>query len=406
MSSLLNIIRKEGTMGIKSIKDLDLKSKRVLMRVDFNVPLDVNGNITDDVRIKAALPTIQYAVSLGAKVILMSHLGRPKGVDKKKSLIPVARRLSELLGTSVNMAPDCIGDKVKGMVNELKPGDVLLLENLRFHPEEEKNNPDFAKDLASLGDVYVDDAFATAHRAHASTAGVCDYIKETAAGFLLMKEVEYINKALLKPDRPFAAVLGGAKVSDKLELVENLLDKADKIIIGGGMAFTFVKALGQEVGKSLVEQDLLDTARSIMEKAKQKGIKFYLPVDCVCAEEPKEGQHTVLKTIQEIPADLKGLDIGPASTALFSEALNGCGTIIWNGPMGVFEIKEFATGTLSVAKDVASSKGLTIVGGGDTDAALHKSGLAEKVSFVSTAGGAFLEMLGGRVLPGVKVLEK
>ncbi len=394
-------------MGIKSIKDLDLKQKRVLIRVDFNVPLDENINITDDARIKGALSTIQYAISQGAKVILMSHLGRPKGkVDKKKSLIPVARRLSELLGTSVNMAPDCIGDTVKSMVNSLKPGEVLLLENLRFHLEEEKNNPDFAKELASLGDCFVNDAFATAHRAHASNVGVCAYIKDTAAGFLLLKEVEYINKALLSPQRPFAAVLGGSKVSDKLELVENLLGKADKILIGGGMAFTFVKALGQGIGKSIVEEDLLDTARSILEKAKARGVKLYLPVDALCAAEPKEGQATSCATIQEMPENLMGLDLGPASIALFSEALFGCGTIVWNGPMGVFEINAFAAGTLAIAKDMALSKGLTIVGGGDTDAALHKSGLTDKVSFVSTAGGAFLEMLGGRVLPGVAVLDK
>jgi phosphoglycerate kinase len=398
--------KEEIPMGIQSIKDLDLNRKRVLIRVDFNVPLDENSAITDDARIKAALPTIQHAISKGGKVILMSHLGRPKKADKKLSLIPVARRLSELLGTSVNMAPDCVGEKVKAMVDRLSPGDVLLLENLRFHPEEEKNNPEFAKELASLGDVYVDDAFATAHRAHASTAGLCAYMKDSAAGFLLMKEVEYINKALKNPSRPFAAVMGGAKVSDKLELVENLLDKADKIIIGGGMAFTFVKALGQEVGKSLVEEDLLDTARSIMEKAKAKGVKLYLPVDCVCSTGPKDGMRATLKTIQEIPSDLMGLDIGPASSQLFSIALGDCGTIVWNGPMGVFEVKEFAGGTLAVAKAVASSQGLTIVGGGDTDAALHKTGLTDKVSFVSTAGGAFLEMLGGRVLPGVAVLEK
>ncbi len=394
-------------MGIKSIKDLNLKDKRVLIRVDFNVPLDEKGTITDDARIKAALPTIHHAIGKGAKVILMSHLGRPKGkVDKKQSLIPVARRLSELLGTSVNMAPDCIGDKVQAMVGELKPGDVLLLENLRFHAEEEKNNPDFSKALASLGDVYVDDAFATAHRAHASTAGVCDHIRDCAAGFLLLKEVEYINKALLNPERPFAAVMGGAKVSDKLELVENLLDKADKILIGGGMAFTFIKALGQGIGKSLVEEDLLDTARSIMAKARDKGVKLYLPVDAVCAAEPKDGQTIKVTTIQEIPDDLMALDLGPASSHLFSAALKDCRTIIWNGPMGVFEKKDFSAGTMSVAKDVASSKGLTIVGGGDTDAALHKSGLTDKVSFVSTAGGAFLEMLGGRILPGVAVLDK
>jgi phosphoglycerate kinase len=394
-------------MGIKSIKDLDLKQKRVLIRVDFNVPLDENSGITDDARIKGALSTIQYAINQGAKVILMSHLGRPKGkVDKKKSLIPVARRLSVLLGTSVNMAPDCIGETVKAMVDALKPGEVLLLENLRFHLEEEKNNPEFAKELASLGDCFVNDAFATAHRAHASNVGICAYIKDTAAGFLLLKEVEYINKALLSPERPFAAVLGGSKVSDKLELVENLLGKADKILIGGGMAFTFVKALGQGIGKSLVEEDLLDTARSILEKAKAKGVKLYLPVDALCAAEPKEGQATFVATIQEMPDDLMGLDLGPASIALFSEALSGCGTIVWNGPMGVFELNAFAAGTLAIAKDMASSKGLTIVGGGDTDAALHKSALTDKVSFVSTAGGAFLEMLGGRVLPGVAVLDK
>ncbi len=394
-------------MSIKSMKDLDLKQRRVLIRVDFNVPLDENLDITDDARIKGALSTIRYAISQGAKVILMSHLGRPKGkVDKRKSLIPVARRLSVLLGTSVNMAPDCIGETVKAMVNALKPGEVLLLENLRFHLEEEKNNPEFAKELASLGDCFVNDAFATAHRAHASNVGVCAYIKDTAAGFLLMKEVDYINKALLSPERPFAAVLGGSKVSDKLELVENLLGKADKILIGGGMAFTFVKALGQGIGKSLVEEDLLDTARSILEKAKAKGVKLYLPVDALCAAEPKEGQATSVATIQEMPENLMGLDLGPASIALFSEALNGCGTIVWNGPMGVFEINAFEAGTLAIAKDMALSKGLTIVGGGDTDAALHKSALTDKVSFVSTAGGAFLEMLGGRVLPGVAVLDK
>jgi phosphoglycerate kinase len=393
-------------MGIPSIKDLNLKQKRVLIRVDFNVPLDENGIITDDARIRAALPTISHAVGQGGRVILMSHLGRPKKADKKLSLIPVARRLSELLGTSVNMAPDCIGPKVAAMVDELKPGEVLMLENLRFHPEEEKNEPGFVKELASLGDVYINDAFATAHRAHASTAGVCEHIKVSGAGFLLMKEVEYINKALVEPARPFAAVLGGAKVSDKLELVENLLDKADKIIIGGGMAFTFIKALGQGIGKSLLEQDLLETARSILEKARAQGVKLYLPVDCVCASGPKDTQKVLTRTVQEIPDDLMGLDIGPASAKLFTVALSDCRTIVWNGPMGVFETKEFASGTMSVAKAVASSQGLTIVGGGDTDAALHASGLEGKVSFVSTAGGAFLEMLGGRTLPGVKALEK
>lgn len=393
-------------MGIKSIKDLDLKSKRVLIRVDFNVPLDENGNITDDSRIKAALPTIQYATDQGAKVILMSHLGRPKGkVNKSQSLIPVARKLSELLGTSVNMAPDCIGPEVKSMVGSLKSGEVILLENLRFHIGEEKDDPEFAKELASLGDCYVDDAFATAHRAAASIVGICNYIKEKAAGFLMLDEVNYINKAIREPKPPFAAVIGGAKISGKLEILENLIDKVDKMVIGGGMAFTFVKALGQNVGKSLVEDDLIDKARDIMEKAKKKGVKFYLPVDCVCAPDPKAGKEIQTVTIQEIPSDLMGLDIGPASVTLFGEALLGCNTIVWNGPMGVFEQKDFAKGTFEIAKKIASSKGLTIVGGGDTDAALHESNLTDKVDFVSTAGGAFLEMLGGIELPGVKALE-
>jgi len=394
-------------MGIKSIKDLDLKSKRVLIRVDFNVPLDKKGTITDDARIKAALPTAQYAINEGAKVILMSHLGRPKGQAlKDKSLLPVARRLSELLGTSVNMAPDCIGDTVKAMVEDLKPGDVLLLENLRFHIGEEKNHPEFAQQIAELGDCFVNDAFATAHRAHASNVGICDYISETAAGFLLLKEVEYINKALKDPARPFAAVVGGGKVSGKLELLENLVERVDKIIIGGGMAFTFVKALGQNIGRSLVEDELIETARTIMEKAKAKGVKLYLPVDCLCASAPEESQEVSTTTIQEIPSDLMGLDIGPASSALFSEALAGCNTIVWNGPMGVFEIDAFSEGTMQITKNIASSKALTIVGGGDTDAALHKSKMMDKIDFVSTAGGAFLEMLGGKELPGVVALEK
>ncbi|MDT8273675.1 MAG: phosphoglycerate kinase, partial [Desulfomonilia bacterium] len=373
----------------------------------FNVPLDDNSGITDDARIRAVLPTIQYAVDSKAKVVLMSHLGRPKGtVDKKKSLLPVARRLSELMGTKVDMAPDCVGDKVKTLVDNLNPGDVLLLENLRFHIGEEKNDPEFAQRLASLGECFVNDAFATAHRAHASNVGVCDHISEKAAGFLLLREVEYINRALKNPQRPFAAVVGGAKVSGKLEIIENLLERVDKIIIGGGMAFTFVKALGQDIGKSLVEDDLVETARFIMAKAKEKGVKLYLPVDCICAPEAKGGTATVVKTIQEIPPELMGLDIGPASAALFSVALDDCSTIVWNGPMGMFELNDFAHGTKSIIEKIAASNALTIVGGGDTDAALHESNLEDKIDFISTAGGAFLEMLGGRELPGVKVLEE
>ena len=394
-------------MGIRSIKELDLKSKKVLIRVDFNVPLDEEGTITDDSRIREALPTIQYAMDQGGKVILMSHLGRPKGkVVKSMSLLPVARQLSELLGTSVNMAPDCVGDEVKKMVDNLSSGDVILLENLRFHIGEEKNDPEFAKKLSELGECYVNDAFATAHRAHASNVGICDYIKDTAAGFLMLREVEYINKALKDPKRPYAAVIGGAKVSGKLEVLENLIEKVDKVIIGGGMAFTFIKALGQNIGKSLVEDDLVDTARAVMEKARSRGVKLYLPVDCVCAPDPKSGRDAVTVTIQEIPAGLMGLDIGPASAALFSEALDDCSMIVWNGPMGVFEQEPFSQGTMDITRKIANSKALTIVGGGDTDAALHKSSLAEKVDFVSTAGGAFLEMLGGAELPGVKSLER
>jgi phosphoglycerate kinase len=394
-------------MAIKSIKDLNLNGKRVLIRVDFNVPLDESYNITDDSRIRAAIPTIKYAVDAGARVIVMSHLGRPKGkIVKSQSLMPVARKLSELLGISVNMAPDCIGSNVKEMVDRLKPGEVLLLENLRFHPEEEKNDPEFSKQLASLADCYVNDAFATAHRAHASNSGVCNYIKDTAAGFLMLSEVTSINRALKDAQRPFAAVIGGAKVSGKLEILENLVDKVDKLIIGGGMAYTFLKALGFNVGKSLVEEDLIDTAKSVIDKAGAKGVKIYLPVDSVCAAELKDGVPVFIRTAQEHPDDLMGLDIGPASQVLYSEAMTDCQTIVWNGPMGVFEIKAFSEGTMKIAQAIGSSKGFTIVGGGDTDAALHKSGNYDKVGFVSTAGGAFLEMFEGKVLPGVAVLDK
>jgi phosphoglycerate kinase len=336
----------------------------------------------------------------------MSHLGRPKGeVIRSKSLVPVARRLSELLGASVSMAPDCVGDKVEEMVKSLKPGEVLLLENLRFHVEEEQNNPGFAQRLAGIADVFINDAFATAHRAHASNVGICDYIDKTAAGFLMLREVEFISKALESPKRPMAAIVGGAKISGKLEVIENMVERVDKLLIGGGMAFTFVRALGQETGKSLVEEGLVQKAVEIMEKAKETHTRFYLPVDCICALGPKEDTNLCTKTIQEIPEGLMGLDIGPATLNLFSEALDECSTIVWNGPMGVFESDAFAKGTLGVAECVAASKALTIVGGGDTDAALHRSGLIDQVDFVSTAGGAFLEMLGGKVLPGVRALE-
>lgn len=394
-------------MSIKSIKDLNIQGSKVLIRVDFNVPLDSSGCITDDSRIRAVLPTIKYAIDKGARVILMSHLGRPKGkIIKSMSLIPVARRLSEILGISVNMAPDCVGSEVKSMIEDLEPGDVLLLENLRFHMEEEKNESQFAKEIASFGDCFVNDAFATAHRTHASNVGVCKYLKDKASGFLMLKEVEHINKVLKAPKRPFAAIIGGAKVSGKLEVVENLLVKVDKLIIGGGLAFTFINALDQGVGKSLVEEDLIGFALKIMEQARQMGVRFYLPVDCVCGLEPKAGTFSVIKTIQEIPDNLMGLDIGPATSTLFTEAMRDCATLVWNGPMGLFEVDEFASGTTSISDAIASSKALTIVGGGDTDAALQKTGNIDKIDFISTAGGAFLEMLGGKRLPAIEALEE
>ena len=393
-------------MGIRSIKDLSLKGRRVLIRVDFNVPMDANGAISDDNRIRAALPTVRHAIEAGAKVVLMSHMGRPKGeVIKSFSLVPVARRLSELLGTSVNMAADCIGAEVKAMVDGLKDGEVLLLENLRFHKGESKNEPEFAKALAELADVYINDAFATAHRAHASNVGVCEFVKEKAAGFLLSAEVEHMDKALKHPVRPLAAIVGGAKVSGKLEVIENLLDKVDKLLIGGGMAYTFMKAMGLNIGTSLCEDDLLDTAKTILEKAKAQGVKLYLPVDGSVVKEVAADAPFVFKSVQEFCDDDKGVDIGPATRQLYAEVLSDCGTIVWNGPMGIFEMEAFAKGTVEVAHAVAESKALTIVGGGDTDAAVHKAGVLDKIDFVSTAGGAFLEMLGGHELPGVKALE-
>ena len=393
-------------MGINSINDLSLKGRRVLIRVDFNVPMDANGAISDDNRIRAALPTVRHAIEAGAKVVLMSHMGRPKGeVVKSLSLVPVARRLSELLGTSVNMASDCIGAEVKSMVDGLKDGEVLLLENLRFHKGESKNEPEFAKALAELADVYINDAFATAHRAHASNVGVCEFVKEKAAGFLLSAEVEHMDKALKHPVRPLAAIVGGAKVSGKLEVIENLLDKVDKLLIGGGMAYTFMKALGLNIGTSLCEDDLLDTAKTILEKAKAQGVKLYLPVDGSVVKEVAADAPFVFKSVQEFCDDDKGVDIGPATRLLYAEVLSDCGTIVWNGPMGIFEMEAFAKGTVEVAQAVADSQALTIVGGGDTDAAVHKAGVLDNIDFVSTAGGAFLEMLGGHELPGVKALE-
>lgn len=387
-----------------TIEDLPIKSKRVFIRADFNVPLDSNLVITDDRRIRSTLPTINYAIDEGAKVILASHLGRPKGkVDPKFSLSPVARRLQRLLNKEVIFAPDCIGSQVEQLVSKMKEGDVMLLENLRFHIEEEKNDEKFARALASLADFYINDAFGASHRAHASIVGIPKFIP-SAAGFLLKKEIEYLKGAVESPIRPFVVILGGAKVGGKIGVLENLADKADKVIVGGGMAFTFIKAMGYEVGNSLVESDMIDFAIKIMEKLRTNRVKFYLPVDVVIAQSIDTGAETKIVPVQEIPQGWRGLDIGPASVKLFTEALHDAKTILWNGPMGVFEIDAFSRGTFAIAHAVADSYAFTIVGGGDTDYAVHKAGVSDSISFISTGGGAALQLLEGKELPGLAVL--
>ena len=389
----------------QTIQDVDLRDKRVIIRADFNVPLDDALQITDDTRIRSTLPTINRAVDEGAKVILCSHLGRPKGKpDPKLSLAPVAKRLQRLLGKEVTFAPDCIGPAVEALVARMKPGDVLLLENLRFHLGEEKNDEAFARALASLGDVYINDAFGAAHRAHASIVGITEFIKVAAAGYLLKKEIEYLEGAVADPVRPFVAILGGAKVSGKIEIIENLGKRVDKVIIGGGMAFTFIKAMRMEIGNSLVEDDMLEFARGIQEHAFSRGVKFYLPVDCVVAHSREPGAETKIVPVQEIPKGWYALDIGPASVKLFSEAVQNAKTILWNGPMGVFEIDAFARGTFAMAHAVANAYALTIVGGGDTALAVHRAGESESMTFISTGGGAALELLEGKQLPGLVAL--
>jgi phosphoglycerate kinase len=391
----------------QTIDDLVLRNKRVIIRADFNVPLDDSHQITDDTRIRSTLPTINRAVDEGAKVILCSHLGRPKAKpDPRYSLAPVVKRLQRLLGKDVLFAPDCIGPEVEKMVAKMKPGDVLLLENLRFHPGEEANDEAFSKALASLGDVFINDAFGAAHRAHASTVGITKFIKESGAGYLLKKEIEYLEGAVANPMRPFVAILGGAKVSGKIGVIENLGKRVDKVIIGGGMAFTFIKAMGYEIGNSLVENDMLDFARGVQEHAFSRGVKFYLPVDCVVAASREPGAETKLVPVQEIPKDWYGLDIGPASVKLFSEAVQNAKTILWNGPMGMFETDAFARGTLSMAHAVANAYALTIVGGGDTALAVHRAGESESMSFISTGGGAALQLLEGKELPGLTALPE
>ncbi len=388
-----------------SIEDLNIKDKRVFIRADFNVPLDDNQNITDDRRIRSTLPTINYAIDEGARVILASHLGRPKGkVDPKYSLRPVAKRLSRLLNKEVLFLEDCIGAEVERAVKNMAKGDVILLENLRFHPEEEKNDENFSRALASLADYYVNDAFGAAHRAHASIVGIPRFIPG-AAGFLMRKEIQYLKGAVESPVRPFVAILGGAKVSGKIGVLENLAQKVDKVIVGGGMAFTFIKAMGYEAGDSLVEEEMLDLAIRIMNRLRESKVKFYLPVDCVIAQSVEKGAETKIVPVQEIPKGWKALDIGPASTRLFAEVIQDAKTIIWNGPMGVFEIDAFSRGTFAIARAVADAYALTIVGGGDTDLAVHRAGVSDSISFISTGGGAALQLLEGKELPGIAVLK-
>ena len=389
----------------QTIDDVVLRDKRVIIRADFNVPLDDSHQITDDTRIRSTLPTINRAIDDGARVILCSHLGRPKGTfDPTYSLAPVAKRLGRLMGKDILFAPDCIGPAVEALVAKMKPGDVLLLENLRFHKGEEKNDDAFSKALAALGDVYINDAFGAAHRAHASTVGITKFIPASVAGFLLKKEIEYLEGAVENPVRPFVAVLGGAKVSGKIGVIENLGKRVDKVIIGGGMAFTFLKAKGMEIGNSLVENDMLDFAKGIEEHALSRGVKFYLPVDCVVAASREPGAESKIVPVQEIPNGWYALDIGPASVKLFNEAVQNAKTILWNGPMGVFEIDAYARGTLAMAHAIADAYALTIVGGGETALAVHRAGESENMSFISTGGGAALELLEGKQLPGLTAL--
>ena len=391
-------------MNKKTIEDIDVKGKRVLVRVDFNVPQDDKGNITDDKRIVAALPTIQYLINNKAKAILVSHLGRPKGgFDAKYSMKPVAERLSQLLGKEVIMANDVIGEDAKAKAQALKEGEVMLLENVRFHKEEEKNDPAFAKELAGLAEIYVNDAFGTAHRAHASTAGVASYLP-AVCGYLIKKEIEIMGKALANPERPFVAILGGAKVSDKIGVIENLIDKVDALIIGGGMAYTFFKAKGYNIGKSICEDDKLDLARSIMEKAEKKGVKIYLPVESVVAKEFKNDSEFKNVLSDNIPDGWMGMDIGPQTIDEFTKVIKNAKTVVWNGPMGVFEFPNFATGTREIARAVAESGAISIVGGGDSAAAIEQLGFADKITHISTGGGASLEFLEGKELPGIAVL--
>jgi phosphoglycerate kinase len=391
---------------VKTLRDIELTGKKTLVRVDFNVPMNEAGEITDDLRIRTVLPTLQYLLEQKARVIVCTHMGRPKGQRVEKySLAPVAAYLANLLGQPVSLAPDCIGQEVAAAVAALQDGQILMLENLRFHPEEEKNDPEFSRQLASVADVYVNDAFAVSHRAHASVVGVTLHVREKAAGFLLQKEVEYFHRSIDAPQRPLVAIVGGAKVSGKLEALRNMLGRVDKMIIGGAMANTFLKSQGYAVGASKVEDDLLTTADALLRQAREQNIKVYLPVDVIVADRFAPDAVSKQVTIQDIPDNWMALDIGPASVVCFNEVLADAKTIVWNGPMGAFEMDAFARGTMAMAHTVAASHALSVTGGGDSNAAIAQSGEAANISYMSTGGGAFLEMMEGKILPGVKALD-
>ncbi|MCI8609372.1 MAG: phosphoglycerate kinase [Firmicutes bacterium] len=390
----------------KTVRDINVKGKRVIVRCDFNVPME-DGVITDDIRIVSALPTIQYLVKEGAKVILMSHMGRPKGEpDMKYTLKPVADRLSKLLDCDITFisAENVVDDRVKAAAASLEPGQVMLLENVRFRKEETKNGADFAKELASLAEVFVNDAFGTAHRAHSSTAGIADYLP-AVSGFLIEKEVEFLGGAVENPKRPFVAIMGGAKVGDKIPVIENLIKKVDTLIIGGGMAYTFYKAAGLEIGTSILDEDSIELAGQLVKKAKDAGVKLLLPVDVVCADEFKNDAKTSIADREQMPPHMMGMDIGPKTVALYKEAIAEAATIVWNGPMGVFEMDNFAGGTKAIAEALAESKAITVIGGGDSAAAVEKFGMADRMTHISTGGGASLEFLEGKILPGIAVLQ-
>jgi len=396
-------------MAKKTLSDIDVSGKRALVRVDFNVPLSEDQKITDDTRIRAALPTIQYLLEGGASVVLMSHLGRPKGrVVPEMSLAPTAVRLGELLNLEVGLAPDCVGSIVEERAAALEPGQVMLLENLRYKPEEEANDPDFAKALAGLGDLYVNDAFGAAHRGHASTEGIAHHVSEAVSGLLMEREITYLDETLRQPARPFVAILGGAKISGKIEVIENLLDKVDALIVGGGMSYTFFKAMGLEIGVSLLEEDRIGVARDLITRCREQNVELLLPVDVVVADRFAVDAQTQVVNRDAMPEEWEGVDIGPNTRALYSERVKGAGTVVWNGPLGVFEMEPFAQGTLGVAQAlVEATEGgtISIIGGGDTAAAVTQMGLADGMTHISTGGGASLECMGGRILPGIVALS-